>query len=55
MVFTQNINLNNIANNQEVMKICTEHPECVDCRLKDNDIRLGAVLVRCETGRAKQK
>lgn len=55
MVFTQNIDLNNIANNQEVMKICIEHPECVDCQLKDNDIRLGAVLVRCETGRAKQK
>ena len=55
MVFTQNINLNNMMNNQEAIKICTEHPECIGCQLKDNDVRLGDVLVRCETGRRKSK
>ena len=53
MVFTQNININNVINNQEVMKICKEHPECKDCPLKDNDVQLKGGLTRCETGRGK--
>ena len=52
-MFTQHININemNMANNQEFMKICSEHPECVDYPLKDKDVQLHGGLTRCETGR----
>lgn len=53
MMFTQHINLNNMVTNQEFMKICSEHPECKDCPLRDSDVQLQSGMVRCETGRAK--
>lgn len=52
-MFTQYININNMAGNQEFMKICTEHPECKDCPLKDKDVQLQSGMTRCETGRSK--
>ena len=52
-MFAQHININNVANSQEFMKICSEHPECKDCPLKDKDVQLQSGLIRCETGRAK--
>lgn len=54
-MFAQHININgmNMANNQEFMKICSEHTECVDCPLKDKDVQLHGGLTRCETSRAK--
>ena len=41
-MFAQHININgmNMANSQEFMKICSEHPECKDCPLKDKDVQL---------------
>lgn len=55
MIF-QNININgvNMATNQEFMKICREHPECIDCPLKDEDVQLQGGMTRCETGRKKK-
>ena len=35
------------------MMICSEHPKCKDCPLKDEDIQLQSSLTRCEIGRAK--
>ena len=52
-MFTQHININNMAGNQEFMKICSEHPECKDCPLKDKDVQLQNGMTRCETVRAK--
>lgn len=54
-MFAQHININgmNMANSQEFMKICTEHPKCKDCPLKDKDIQLQSGMTRCDTGRAK--
>ena len=56
-MFTQQINIDNViaAQTYEIMKICNEHPECKECPLKEQDIQLQSGLVRCETGRDKQK
>lgn len=54
MIF-QNININIAPNNGEVMKICTQHPECKDCPLKEGDMNIQNYIVRCETGRMKDK
>lgn len=55
MIF-QNININDIntASNQEFMKICSEHPECKDCPLKDEDVQLQSGITRCLIGRQKE-
>ena len=52
-MFSQHININNFVSSDEFMKICTEHPECKNCPLKDKDIQLKNGITRCETGRAK--
>ena len=52
-MFSQHININNVASSQEFIKICTEHPKCENCPLKDKDVQLQGVMTRCETGRAK--
>jgi len=52
-MFVQHIDINNIADSQEFMKICSEHPECKDCPLKDEDVQFQGGMIRCETGRAK--
>lgn len=52
-MFAQHININNIASIQEFMKICSEHPKCIDCPLRDKDVQLQGGLIRCETGRMK--
>ena len=49
-----NININNTFENQEFMKICSEHPKCIDCPLKHKDIQLQTGIIRCETGRVKR-
>ena len=56
-MFTQHININNMASNQEFMNICREHPECecIGCPLKDKDVQLQSGMTRCETGRSKSK
>lgn len=55
MVFTQQVNFGaNMANSQEFMKICSEHPDCEDCPLKDKDVQLQGGLTRCETSRTKR-
>lgn len=55
MIF-QNININNMnmASNQEFMQICSEHPSCEGCPLRDKDVKLQNSMTRCETGRAKK-
>lgn len=53
MVFTQNININDVVNNQEFMKICTEHLGCKDCPLKDQDMNIQNSVITCLTGRVK--
>ena len=50
MIF-QNININFAPENDEVMKICTQHHECKDCPLKEGDMNIQNSVVRCETGR----
>lgn len=54
-MFAQHININgmNMANSQEFMKICSEHPECKDCPLKDKDVQLQGGMTTCVTGRMK--
>ena len=52
MIF-QNININATFNDNEVMQICTQHPECKDCPLKEGDMNIQNSVVRCETGRGK--
>ena len=52
-MFTQHININNMAGSQEFMRICSEHLECKDCPLKDKDVQLQGGMTRCETGRVK--
>ena len=54
-MFAQHININgmNMVNSQEFKKICSEHPECISCPLKDKDVQLQGGLSRCETGRMK--
>ena len=41
-MFAQHININgmNMVNSQEFKKICSEHPECISCPLKDKDVQL---------------
>ena len=43
----------NTTNNQEFAKLCSEHPECKGCPLKDKDIQMKGGLTRCITGRGK--
>lgn len=52
-MFVQHIDITNIADSQEFMKVCSEHPECKDCPLKDEDVQFQGGMIRCETGRAK--
>lgn len=54
MIFTQHVNINNVAVNQELMNICKSHQGCKNCPLKTDDMELQGVLIRCETGRAKE-
>lgn len=54
MIFTQHVNINNMTVNQEFMNICKLHPGCVNCPLRIDDMELQGVLIRCETGRAKE-
>ena len=54
MVFTQHININNMQGIQEFIKICTEHPECKECPLKEDDINLQGVMTKCETGKTNR-
>lgn len=53
MVFTQHVNINNMAVNEEFMRICRTHPSCAGCPLKTEDINIQGSIIRCETGRAK--
>lgn len=53
-MFTQHININNIAGNQEIMKICATHPECIGCPLLNEDKQIGNSVVRCENAFAKR-
>lgn len=39
---------------QEVMKICSMHPACEECPLKEQDMTIGGSTVICETGRSIQ-
>ena len=52
MIF-QNININFAPENDEVMKICTQHPECKECQLKEGDMNIQNSVVICKTGRSK--
>lgn len=52
MIF-QNININDMVNNNEFIHICTQHPECKDCPLKEGDMNIQNSVVRCETSRSK--
>ena len=52
MIF-QNININAAFNNNEVIQICTQHPECKDCPLKEGNMNIQNFVVICETGRSK--
>lgn len=55
MIFQQvNLGAINQAVNQEFMKICKSHPSCVNCPLKNSDMDIQGVMLRCETGRAKE-
>lgn len=54
MVYAQNINFGSMAVNQEFVRICSEHPGCKDCPMKEKDINIQGMLVRCETGRNNQ-
>ena len=54
MIFTQNININNMVNNQGIMKICTEHPDCEDCPLLNDDAKDSTSVITCETARIRR-
>lgn len=54
MIFTQHVNINNVAVNQEFINICKSHQGCKNCPLKIKDVELQGVLIRCETGRVKE-
>lgn len=53
MVFTQQMNFNNVFPTQEILKICEEHISCQDCPLLKEDMNINGVVVRCDTGRVK--
>ena len=56
MIFQQvNLGVINQAINQEFMKICKSHPSCENCPLKNSDMEIQGVMLRCDTGRAKEK
>lgn len=54
MIFSQQVNINNMVINQELMRICELHPGCEGCDLQNKDMNIQGVMVRCETGRAKR-
>ena len=55
MIFQQvNLGAINQAVNQEFMNICKSHPSCENCPLKNNDMDVQGVMLRCDTGRAKE-
>ena len=53
MVFTQQVNFDDVFPTKEIMKICEEHSCCKECPLLKEDMNINGVLVRCDTGRAK--
>lgn len=58
MTFTFDSNMmhqqmNNMAVNQEVSRICAEHIGCEGCPLKNGNMNIQGVTVICETGRMK--
>ena len=52
-MFVQHIDIANIADSQEFMRICSEHPGCDGCPFRYEDVQLQGGLTRCETGRMK--
>lgn len=55
MIFQQvNLGAINQAVNQEFMNICKSHTSCIDCPLKNGDMEIQGVMLRCDTGRAKE-
>lgn len=55
MIFQQvNLGAINQVFNQEFMNICKSHPSCENCPLKNNDMDVQGVMLRCDTGRAKE-
>ena len=55
MIFQQiNFGAINQLVSQEFMKICKSHPSCENCPLKNNDMEIQGVMLRCDTGRAKE-
>lgn len=55
MIFQQvNFGAINQAVNQEFMNICKAHPSCIDCPLKNGDMNIQDIVLRCETGRTKE-
>ena len=55
MVFTQNIQFDQMRSLEETQKICAEHPECKDCPLLTREIQAQNAIVICETGRLKNQ
>lgn len=53
MIFTQQVNFNDVFPTKEIMKICEEHSCCKECPLLKEDMNINGVLVRCDTGKAK--
>lgn len=55
MIFQQvNLGAINQVVNQEFMNICKSHPSCENCPLKSSDMDIQGVMLRCDTGRAKE-
>lgn len=55
MIFQQvNLGAINQVVNQEFMKICKSHLSCENCPLKNNDMEIQGVMLRCDTGRVKE-
>ena len=55
MIFQQvNLGAINQAVNQEFMNICKSHTSCKNCPLKNGDMNIQDIVLRCETGRAKE-
>ena len=56
MIFQQvNLGAINQVVNQEFMNICKSHPSCEKCPLKSSDMEIQGVMLKCDTGRAKEK
>lgn len=53
MVF-KNINFGDVGTNQELARTCSEHPECKDCPLLNENRKIGNIMVRCENAFAKR-